>query len=146
MQHPMKKFSLSWCFGSHMLSRYLSPSKCILSSHIHIYVYVYEYIYICKYIYIFSLFSNISFLSFPTCSQRVSSYLITLHFLLSITCMLLFRNKSHKSLGKPCCSQPSHVGTLLQPYGLQPARLLCPWYFPSKNTGVGCHSYSRGSS
>ena len=27
----------------------------------------------------------------------------------------------------------------LQPHGLQPARLLCPWNFPVKNTGVGCH-------
>ena len=26
----------------------------------------------------------------------------------------------------------------LQPYGLQPARLLCPWDSPGKNTGVGC--------
>ena len=25
-------------------------------------------------------------------------------------------------------------------------RLLCPWNFPGKNTGVGCTSYSRGSS
>ena len=27
----------------------------------------------------------------------------------------------------------------LRPHGLQPARLLCPWDFPGKNTGVGCH-------
>ena len=26
----------------------------------------------------------------------------------------------------------------LGPYGLQPARLLCPWHFPSRNIGVGC--------
>ena len=26
----------------------------------------------------------------------------------------------------------------LQPHGLQPTRLLCPWKFPDKNTGVGC--------
>ena len=26
----------------------------------------------------------------------------------------------------------------LQPYGLQPTRLLCPWDSPGKNTGVGC--------
>ena len=26
----------------------------------------------------------------------------------------------------------------LQPYGPQPARLLCPWNSPGKNTGVGC--------
>ena len=23
--------------------------------------------------------------------------------------------------------------------GLQPARFLCPWHFPDKNIGVGCH-------
>ena len=27
-----------------------------------------------------------------------------------------------------------------------PARLLCPWDFPGKDTGVGCLSFSRGSS
>ena len=26
----------------------------------------------------------------------------------------------------------------LRPHGLKPARLLCPWDFPGKNTGVGC--------
>ena len=26
-----------------------------------------------------------------------------------------------------------------RPHGLQPTRLLCPWDFPSKGTGVGCH-------
>ena len=25
------------------------------------------------------------------------------------------------------------------PWTVQPARLLCPWNFPGKNTGVGCH-------
>ena len=29
---------------------------------------------------------------------------------------------------------------LFQPYGLEPARLLCPWDSPGKNTGVGCHA------
>ena len=27
----------------------------------------------------------------------------------------------------------------LQPHGLQPTRLFCPWNFPGKNTRVGCH-------
>ena len=35
----------------------------------------------------------------------------------------------------------------LRPHGLQPTRLLCPWDFPGKSTGVGCHclllSYSN---
>ena len=33
----------------------------------------------------------------------------------------------------------SIVWNSLQPHGLQPARLLCPWDSPGKNTGVGCH-------
>ena len=32
----------------------------------------------------------------------------------------------------------------LWPHGLQPARLLCPWDFPGKNTGVGCHFLLQG--
>ena len=32
----------------------------------------------------------------------------------------------------------------LGPRGLQPARLLCPWEFPGKNTGVGCHFLLHG--
>ena len=31
-----------------------------------------------------------------------------------------------------------------QPHGLSPARLLCPWNFPGKNTGVGCHFLLQG--
>ena len=30
---------------------------------------------------------------------------------------------------------------LCEPYGLEPARLLCPWYSPGKNTGVGWHFF-----
>ena len=35
---------------------------------------------------------------------------------------------------------------LLGPHGLQPARLLCPWGFPGKNAGVGCHFLLLGIS
>ena len=34
--------------------------------------------------------------------------------------------------------------TLLQPHELQPARLLCPWDFPGKNTEVGCQFLLQG--
>ena len=34
-------------------------------------------------------------------------------------------------------SRFSHA-RLLQPYELEPAKLLCPWDSPGKNTGVGC--------
>ena len=30
-------------------------------------------------------------------------------------------------------------------HGVQPARLLCPWNFPDKDTGVGCHFLLQGS-
>ena len=30
-----------------------------------------------------------------------------------------------------------------RPHGLQPTRLLCPWEFPGKSTGVGCHCLLR---
>ena len=32
----------------------------------------------------------------------------------------------------------------LQPWGLQPARLLCPWDAPGKNTGVSWHFLLQG--
>ena len=43
-----------------------------------------------------------------------------------------------------------HSAQLLQPcptlrrYGLQPDRLLCPWGFLGKDTGVGCHALLQG--
>ena len=38
----------------------------------------------------------------------------------------------------PSCCLVAELGlTLLRPHGLKPARLLCPWDFPGKNTGVG---------
>ena len=34
------------------------------------------------------------------------------------------------------CSAMSYSS---KPHGLQPTRLLCPWDFPGKSTGMGCH-------
>ena len=38
----------------------------------------------------------------------------------------------------------SVVSDSLRPHGLQPTRLLHPWDFPGKSTGVGCHCLLRG--
>ena len=38
----------------------------------------------------------------------------------------------------------SVVSDFLGPRGLKPARLLCPWDFPGKNTGAGCHFLLQG--
>ena len=46
--------------------------------------------------------------------------------------LLLF---SHKVMC--CCFCLVAKSDSLQPRGLQPTRLLCPWDFPAKNTGVG---------
>ena len=43
-----------------------------------------------------------------------------------------------------CMHVCSAVYDSLQPHGLQPARLLCPWNFPGKNTGVGCYFLHQG--
>ena len=32
----------------------------------------------------------------------------------------------------------------LQPHGLKPTRLLCPWHSPGKNTGMDSQSFLRG--
>ena len=59
-----------------------------------------------------------------------------------------FSRQEHRS-GLPCPS-PTHesekwkgsrsvMSDFLRPHGLQPTRLLCPWDFPGKSTGVGCH-------
>ena len=41
----------------------------------------------------------------------------------------------------PCAKSFQSSPTLC---GLQPARLLCPWNSPGKNTGVGCHFLLQG--
>ena len=44
------------------------------------------------------------------------------------------------------CVRASHsvMCNSLRSYGLQPARLLCPWDSPGQNPGVGCHSFLQG--
>ena len=37
------------------------------------------------------------------------------------------------------CPVTPSLSDSLQPHGLQPTRLLCPWDFPGKNIRVGCH-------
>ena len=38
-----------------------------------------------------------------------------------------------------CVLSCSVMSNCLWPHGLYPARSFCPWNFPGKNTGVGCH-------
>ena len=57
--------------------------------------------------------------------EKTSILLKRLHLITGMVCAVL----SH-----------SVVSNSLQPHGLQPARLLCPWDSPGKNIGVGCHA------
>ena len=55
------------------------------------------------------------------------------------TCCWL--NLQHVHACVPSCSV---VSDSLWPFGLSPARLLCPWDSPGKNTGVHCHALLQG--
>ena len=43
-----------------------------------------------------------------------------------------------------CVHVYSVMSDSLQPHGLYPMRLFCPWDSPRKNTGVGCHALLQG--
>ena len=38
----------------------------------------------------------------------------------------------------------SVMSNSLPPHGMQPTRVLCPWDFPGKSTGAGCHFFLQG--
>ena len=70
----------------------------------------------------------------------------------SLALSLLYGPALHEQYGKPppelhtfnvLCSC-SVMSDSLQPHGLQPATVLCPWKFPGRNTGVGCHFLLQG--
>ena len=51
----------------------------------------------------------------------------------------------NKGLNRPSESVThSNISDSLQDHELQPARILCPWNSPGKNTGVSCHSHLQG--
>ena len=61
-------------------------------------------------------------------------------------CFIFSVHKSFTSFARPCCCYlvTKSCLTLLRPHELQPARLLYPWDFPGKNTGMGCHVLLQG--
>ena len=71
-------------------------------------------------------------------SQFPTNFL-TLYILISNISLILFQ----MTLGKWKWSR-SVVSNSLRPHGPQPTRLLHPWDFPGKNTGVGCHFLLQG--
>ena len=54
---------------------------------------------------------------------------------------------THILLLQRCCAKSlQYCPNSLQPYGLWPDTLFCPWDSPGNNAGVGCHALLRGSS
>ena len=47
-------------------------------------------------------------------------------------------------MSRHCVFNHSVLSNSLWPHELYPARLLCAWNFPGKNTGVGCHYLFQG--
>ena len=49
-------------------------------------------------------------------------------------------------VGQPNIESESEVvSDSLRPHGMEPTRILSPWDFPGKNTGVGCHFLFQGT-
>ena len=95
--------------------------------------------------------SMLSFLSFPppspgVCSKSrplsrrsyltTSSSVATLSFCCVCVCVYV---RMHA-----CTLSCSVVSNSFHPHGLGPTRLLCPWDFPVKNTGMNCHFLLQG--
>ena len=61
--------------------------------------------------------------------------------------MTEFKGRSYRFMvmERLCCVlSHSVLSDPLQPHGLYPPRLLCPWDSPGKNTGVGSHALLQG--
>ena len=63
--------------------------------------------------------------------------------------LCLFLANASSFFGQACLGRRMSVSCSiardsLQLFGLEQARFLCPWHFPGKNTGVGCHSLPQG--
>ena len=64
-------------------------------------------------------------------------------FIFELTCLFFCRWVSGVSLCILVACVPSHVWLFETPW-IAACRLLCPWTFPGKNTGVGCHFLLQG--
>ena len=80
------------------------------------------------------------FEKFQTC-KNCKTNTMNNHIPLTQNQLLTFATCLYPSVCLYVCSAVSYS---LQPHGLWPTRLLCPWYVPGKNTGVCCHFLLEG--
>ena len=58
-------------------------------------------------------------------------------------CIMIGQQENNRALCAVLCLATQSIDSL-QPHGLEPARLLCPWDSLGNNTGVGCHALLQG--
>ena len=56
------------------------------------------------------------------------------------------RQERWSGLPFPSPMHENEVASVMRPHGVQPTRLLRPWDFPGKSSGVGCHCLLLGKS
>ena len=67
----------------------------------------------------------------------------TEHFVIHALCLYTHAHSRSELVGIYACLHAKLLQlclTLLWLYRLAPAKFLCSWYFPGKDTGVGCHA------
>ena len=78
-------------------------------------------------------------------SQRNANIMCRVSILSEIKLPVLTQRRVFRVYQLLCFLVAKLCLTLQQPHGLQPTRLLCPWDFLGKITGVGCHFLLQGS-
>ena len=71
---------------------------------------------------------------------RMIGFVVWMFFILLRKGKYFWRTFKGTNIGKQQSGSLSHSVMYLQLQGLLPARRLCPWDSPGKNTAVGCHS------
>ena len=80
------------------------------------------------------------------CCPQQAKQAMPIHRSVLQTSLLLPDLSLESSVGRPWNKHVLVVQSYLtlQPHGMWPTRLLCPWDSPGKNTEVGCHSLLQG--
>ena len=74
-------------------------------------------------------------------SFTISDLIFRFRFLIHFEFIFVY---SMRKYSKYVSVSHSVMSDSLRSNGLQTTKFLCPWYSPSKNTGVGCHALFQG--
>ena len=83
--------------------------------------------------------------NFEHCNDRTSQVRLYLWMVIVLLILSKYIDWEPRIYKMCTCWVTLVVSKSLWPHGLQTARLLCPWGFPGKNTGVGCHFLLQGN-